>query len=145
MTQSESSAVLNRLFVIIYRSLPMYLADAVPWMHSGDEQAKHVLNHIVADYRMYSGRIAELLLSRRQRVSFGEYPMVFTDTHDLSLDYMISELIDYQKQDVTAIEKCVADLKTDLAARILAEEVLGNARGHLESLEESLKQLVTAP
>jgi hypothetical protein len=145
MKQSDPNIVLNRLLVIIYRSLPLYLADAVPWMHAGDEKAKHVLNHIVADYRMYSGRITELLLSRRQRVSFGEYPMAFTDTHDLSLDYLINELIDYQKQDAAAIEKYVADLKTDPPARMLAEEVLGNVRGHLQSLEELLKQPATAP
>jgi hypothetical protein len=131
--------------MIIYRSLPMYLADAVPWMHAGDEKAKHALNHIVSDYRMYAGRISDLLLSRRKRFTFGEYPMVFTDTHDLSLDYLISELVDYQKQDVAAIEKCVVDLKTDAPSRVLAEEVLGNARGHLESLEEFLKQPMAKP
>jgi hypothetical protein len=145
MTPSASNTDLNRLLVIIYRSLPMYLADAVPWMHPGDEKAKHVLNHIVADYRMYAGRIADMLLAGRARFSFGEYPMVFTDTHDLSLDYLIGELTYYQKQDVVAIEKCVADLKGDAAARTLAEEVLGNARGHLESLEELLKQPASTP
>lgn len=145
MTPLESNTALNRLLMIIYRSLPMYLADAVPWMHAGDEKAKHVLNHIVSDYRMYTGRITDLLLSRRRRFTFGEYPMVYTDTHDLSLDYLLSELVDYQKQDVVAIEKCVADLKTDAPARLLAEEVLGNARGHLESLEEVNKQLATTP
>jgi hypothetical protein len=136
MISPASNSVLNRLLVIVYRSLPIYLADAVPWMHSGDEKAKHVLNHIVADYRMYAGRITELLLVRRQQFSFGDFPMVFTDTHDLSLDYLIDELIAYQKQDITAIEKCVSDLASDPAARALAEEVLGNARGHLASLQE---------
>jgi len=145
MTPKDSNHALNRLLMIIYRSLPMYLADAVPWMHTGDEKAKHVLNHIVSDYRMYSGRIADLLLAERQRFSFGEYPMTFTDTHDLSLDYLVSEMIDYQRQDVAAIEKCVSELKTDAAGRNLAEEVLGNARGHLHSLEELPKQPAIAP
>lgn len=140
MTHPDSSDALNRLLIIIYRSLPMYLSDAVPWMHSGDEKAKHVLNHIVADYRTYAGRITDLLLSRRQRIAFGDFPMVFTDTHDLSLDYLVSELIAYQKQDVAALEKCAADLKNDPSAHALAEEVLGNARGHLESLLELRKQ-----
>ena len=44
----------------------------------------------------------------------------------------------YQKQDIAAIQQCVADLAGDPAGRALAEEVLGNARGHLESLEELL-------
>src|SRR5262249_38135778 len=124
----------------LYRSLPMYLADAVPWVHPGDEHAKHVLNHVVADYRMYSGRIVELLSQRRQSFGFGEYPMVYTDTHDLSLDYLLNELVDYQKQDIQAIERCVTELSADGAGRNLAEEILGNAKGHLESLEELRKQ-----
>ncbi len=144
MATSDSNTALNRLLVIVYRSLPLYLADAVPWMHPGDEKAKHVLNHIVADCRLYAGRIAEVLLARRRRFSFGEYPMVFTDTHDLSLDYLINELICYQKEDIAATEKCIVDLATDLPARSLAEEILGNARGHLESLQELLKPAAMA-
>ena len=144
MTSADPNAVLNRLLVILHRSFPMYLADAPPWMHPGDERANQVLQHIVADYRQYVGRIADLLLDRRRLEGFGEYPMVFTDTHDLSLDYLISELIFYQKQDIAAIQQCIAELSTDFAARSLAEEILGNARGHLQSLEEVLPKPAAA-
>lgn len=137
---TDPNVTLNRLLVTLHRSLPMYLADAAPWTHHGDEQARKVLGHIVADHRMYSGRIAELLLSRRRLVGFGDYPMIFTDTHDLSLDYLIGELIFYQKQDIAAIQDGALALQNDPAGRTLVEEVLGNARGHLESLEELRKQ-----
>jgi hypothetical protein len=140
MMTTDPNAALNRLLVTLHRSLPMYLADAAPWTRHGDERAEKVLGHIVADYQMYSGRIAELLLSRRQLAGFGEYPMVFTDTHDLSLDYLIGELIFYQKQDIAAVQDCALTLQNDPAGRTLAEEVLGNARGHLESLGELRKQ-----
>jgi hypothetical protein len=144
MQTVNSNAALVRLLDILHRSLPMYLSDAVPWTHPGDERAKKVLSHIVNDYRMYCGRIVNLLLERRQLLDFGDYPMGFTDTHDLSLDYLIGEMIYYQKQDIAAIDQCVADLKFDTAARTLAEETLGNARGHLESLQELLKRPAAA-
>ena len=64
--------------------------------------------------------------------------MEFTDTHDLSLDYLLGKLAFYQKQDIAAIEQCVPDLAGDPQGRALAEEALGTARGHLESLEELL-------
>ncbi len=70
--------------------------------------------------------------------------MTFTDTHDLSLDYLVNELVDYQRQDIAAIEKCVVDLNADGNGRALAEEVLGNARGHFESLKELLKPAIAA-
>jgi hypothetical protein len=142
MTAAVANAALNQLLVILYRSFPMYLADASPWTHTGDEQAKQVLEHIVTDERYYAGRITELLLDRRSLAGFGEYPMSFTDTHDLALDYLIVELIYYQKQDIAATERCVEALSRDPEGRAIAEEVLGNARGHLESLEELKKRTI---
>jgi hypothetical protein len=144
MPQTDSHAALNRLLVILHRSLPMYLADAAPWTHPGDEAATKVHRHIVADYRRNEERIVNLLLERRQLLEFGDFPMIFTDTHDLSLDYLIGELIYYQQQDIVAIGQCVVDLKADAAGHALAEEMLGNARGHLESLQELLKRPAAA-
>ncbi|HEY2880850.1 MAG TPA: hypothetical protein VGJ15_00410 [Pirellulales bacterium] len=145
MTKSDANAVLNRLLAILNRSLPMYLADAVPWCHPGDEQAKLALALLVTDYRHYVGRLTEMLLSRRQLIDFGDFPMAFTDTHDLSLDYLLSELIYYQKQDIAAIGQCIAALAGDPAAHSLAEEISGNASGHLEALEELATQSTSAP
>lgn len=138
MARTNPNAALNRLLTIVYRSFPMYLADACPWIHDGDVRAKQLLDHIVTDYRQYTQRISDLLMQRRALSGYGEFPMVFTDTHDLSLDYLLNEMAFYQKQDIAAIQRCVADLANDPEGRALAEEVLGNARGHLESLEELL-------
>ena len=49
---------------------------------------------------------------------------------------MIGELIEAQTRDVASIQRCVDALARDRAGKALAEEVLGNAKGHLESLEE---------
>jgi hypothetical protein len=54
---------------------------------------------------------------------------------------LLQELIRHQRLDIETIEDCVADLRGDRPARELAEEVLGNARGHLENLES----VVTVP
>lgn len=140
MARIDTNAVLNRLLVTLYRSFSMYLGDtAASWVHPGDESAKRVLDQIVNDYRMYSQRLIDLLQQRRVDFGLGEYPMAFTDTHDLSLDYLIGEVMYYHKQDIAAIETYVADLVSDAPGRVLAEEILGNARGHLESLEELSK------
>jgi hypothetical protein len=126
---------LNRLLTIIYRSLPMYLTYACPWTHRGDEKAVATLSHIVDDQKQLSNRIAEHIL-RLGPIDMGEYPLDFPDTHDLGLDYLIIKLVQCQKNDVAALEHCVVDLKGDRTAAALAEEALGAARGHLESLEE---------
>jgi hypothetical protein len=135
MDKLDTYQTLNRLLTIIYRSLPMYLTYACPWTQRGDEKAVATLGHIVEDQKQLANRIAEHIL-KSGPIDMGEYPLDFPDTHDLSLDYLIVKLVNCQKDDVTALEQCVADLKNDREAAALAEEALGAARGHLESLEE---------
>lgn len=134
--RSDPLDVLGLLFRILNRSLPMYLAGADPWRRAGDEAMANALADIVADQRLYSGRIAEAILQERGRFDSGDYPMEFTEYNMLSLDFLLTAMIRHQKQDIAAIERCVADLAGNLQFQVLAEEILGNARGHLESLQE---------
>jgi bacterioferritin (cytochrome b1) len=131
---------LNRLLEIEYRSFPMYLADAAPWTSQHDERAVEALKNIVADQRVMSQRIGELILDLGGRIEPGEYPLQFTDTHFLSLDYLLKDLQYYQRQDIADIERIVARLAGDREARELAEEALGAERAHLEAIEALLSQ-----
>ncbi len=132
--------VLSRLFQILNRSLPMYLSGAEPWTKPGDEDAAKALADIVADQKLYAGRVAEAILHDRGRVDNGDFPMEFTELNMLSFDFLLREMGRRQKLDIAAIERCVADLSGNLQYQVIAEEVLGNARGHLEMLEELVKQ-----
>jgi hypothetical protein len=127
---------LNRLLAIHYRSLPMYLSNTRPWMRAGDEPAARALSHIVDDQKQRVERISDMLLDEGADIDAGAFPMAFTDTHDLSLDYLITELIDHQRRDIAAIDEIVRDAGEDVALRRLAEEALGAAQGHLQSLSE---------
>ncbi len=126
---------LNRLLEIEYRSFPMYLGDASPWTTQQDESAADALKNIMADQQAMSQRIGELILQLGGRIDPGEYPMQFTDTHFLSLEYLLKELLCYQRQDVADVEQIVARLAGQREARELAEEVLGSERAHLEAIE----------
>ena len=136
MKKPSIPQVLNRLLTTQHRSLPMYLTSASPWIHRGDEEALAALHHIVADQQALSRRIAEYLLDHHWRVEPGEFPIEWTSLHDCSVDYLIGRVLQEQRRAIAIIESCVADLHGDPAARALAEEVLGAARAHLESLEE---------
>jgi hypothetical protein len=135
-SRSDPIDVLGRLFRLLNRSLPMYLAGADPWRRAGDEAMANALADIVADQRLYCGRIAEAILQERGRFDSGDYPMEFTEYNMLSLDFLLTAMIRHHKQDIAAIERCVANLAGNLPFQVLAEEVLGNARGHLESLQD---------
>ncbi|HEX4129608.1 MAG TPA: hypothetical protein VHZ24_06165 [Pirellulales bacterium] len=140
MAKVDSIAVLNRLAAIEHRSLAMYLVDACPWRRAGDEKEAVLLENIVTDQRVMVERIAELVLGRGGVLDLGEYPMDFTDTHDLSLDYLMRELLRLQKLMIPRLERLAELLESvphiDRPAHDLALEVLGSERAHLEAIQE---------
>lgn len=141
MAQATATGVLNRLLAIVSRSFPMYLTHARPWAPGSDEQALETLRHIVADQQTLSERIGAAVLDRGGLPRTGEFPTEYTMLNDLSARYIVEEAIRYQRRDIAAIERCVDDLRLSPSARPLAEEALGMAKGHLESLEELVGQL----
>jgi hypothetical protein len=129
--------VLNELLRTLCGSLTAYLADARPWTQSDDRQLRAALDHLVADQQRYARRVSEAITAQGGRPEPGRFPMNFTAKHDLSLEYLLSEVIEGQKRDVSAIEHCAAQLEDIALLHSLAEEILGNARGHLEVLQET--------
>jgi predicted outer membrane protein len=137
---TDTIAILNRLLALHCRSLSMYLADAQPHIAAGEERAQQTLAQIVRDQQALSQRIATLILDRRGMLDTGSFPMEYTDTHMLDVEFLVRELVRHQRQAIAAIERYVAALGADREARELAEECLGTAKGHLESLEELARQ-----
>jgi hypothetical protein len=134
--KTSIAAIMNRLLELHQRSLPMFLTYAAPWISDHDRKAVQTLRYLVDDQKRLAARIADYMLQRRWRIDDGEFPLEFTGLHDVSLEYLWPKLIDAQKRDIAAIQQCIAGLASDPFARALAEEALGSARGHLESLEE---------
>jgi hypothetical protein len=70
----------------------------------------------------------------------GEFPMEYTDTHDLGIEYQLTSAVDYQQQDIATIQQLIGELQPFPVAKTLAEEALGMAKGHLEALQELVSQ-----
>ncbi len=136
MNSDATNRVLDRLRAIHAYSLPMYLSYAAPWWHEGDEAARETLAHIVTDQKEMIDRIGSMIVEGEGAVEPGEFPMEFTSYNDLSMDYLVGKMIEHQERDVEAIERCAAQLAHDPMAKALAEESLGAAKGHLDSLRE---------
>ena len=128
--------VLNRLLAIHYRSFPMYVSNARPWTHGGDEKIVETLRHIVVDQQAMAQRISAQIIEQGAAIHGGRFPMDYTDSHDLSIDFLIRRAVAYQRQDIAAIDQCAQELRLATHAKSLADEALGMAKGHLESLEE---------
>ena len=136
MATATAQDTLNQLLAIVVPSLPSYLTYAKPWTPSTDERAMAALEQIVADQRALAERITAAVLDSGGQPDQGEYPMEFTDAHDLSLDYLLRQAVRYQKADIAAIQRCVDELRDAPAARVLSDEALSMAKKHLAMLEE---------
>jgi bacterioferritin (cytochrome b1) len=144
MSSPETIDLLNRVLTNLRRSFPQYLRYARPYIPAGDERAVETFHEIADGQDTLSERVNELIVKSGALPQVAAFPMEFTDTHDLDLDYLIREAIGYQRQDIADLKACAESLQLAPAARSLVEEALGMAKGHLESLEELAGARATA-
>ena len=127
---------LNRLLAIHCRSFPQYLRWARPHVPRGRGQELEAIDAVALDQDVMAERISRMIVDADALPRTGEFPMEFTDLHDLDIDYVLLAAERYQAEDVAAIEQLVERLRTAPAARAIAEESLGMAKGHLDILRE---------
>jgi hypothetical protein len=136
MSPPSTTEVLNRLLVLHMRSLPMYLGYAPPFQIARHPRAKDVLDQIVEDQKRTVDRLGSLILESNGTVDYGEFPMSFTSLHDLSLSYLLKQLIERQQRFIAACENLADMLSMAPYAQAAAREAVGEAKGHLDNLQE---------
>lgn len=136
MTEVDTIDVLNRLAVLHHRSLAMYLHYAQPAWKRGDEKAKKILALIAADEQATVDRLSVMISEADRNARHGAFPMQYTGYHDLSFDFLLGKLIENQRDKILQIQEAVEQLSLAPMARRAAEEALGAANGHLQSLLE---------
>ncbi len=137
MANNENTVnVLNHLLAIHNRSLPVYLSSATPWTASKSDAGLQTLLDIADAHFQMVDRIGAMIIELQGIVRYGEFPLRFADWHDLSLSYIVGRTIELQHRDIERIEQCVDWLVASPRAKALAQESLGEAKAHLEALEE---------
>ena len=139
MSSEVILGTLNRLLAMHCQSVPVYLSYTSPWENQASGDTQEVLDHLVADQKRIIGRIARLIDRLGGKPDRGQ-SRDLTPLNDLSLDFLLHRVIQYQQEDIAEIESCVVQLRDDAEAQALAQEALGLAKGHLESLEEVARQ-----
>jgi hypothetical protein len=105
---------------------------------------------IASGQDLLAERVAQQVSEAGGLPDHGDFPIEYTDTHDLDIDYLVAEAIDCLKQDISELTQCVDALRLAPSAQSLASEALGLAKGHLEQLEKlpidpAASTVVTAP
>lgn len=138
MMQPATIFSLNRLLALLGKSFPQYLQYSRPHIPLGRESVMDTIGSIVTDQKVLEDRISQMLIDAEVPIRTGEFPMEFTDMHDLGIDFLVNRAIGYQEQDIASIGWIADHLDEAPAAKALAEEALGMAKGHLEALQELL-------
>ena len=136
MNATETNSTLNRLRIIHTRSFAAYVYYAAPWIRKGFHGAADVLEIMGSEVERIADQLGEMILDNGGEIIAGEFPIEFTGLHDLSVDYLLGVIIEHQEKAITDIQECVTQLDANPLGQALAEESLGAAKGHLDSLQE---------
>src|SRR3954470_23631773 len=136
MPSPDTITVLNRVLEILERSFPQYMRYARPYVPPGRENIMQTIEQIVAGQDALAERVSQHIFESSGLPDHGDFPIEYTDTHDLAIDYLLQEAIDCTKQDIGDLEQCVDSLRLAPAAQLLASEALGMTKGHLELLSK---------
>lgn len=136
MSARPTSAVLNELAASHNRTLAKYLGYASPWLSGRDAKATQTLKQVMVDHAYLAERFSKLVTEAGLPVDPGHFPMAYTGWHDLGVKFLLSRLIEDERQRCLLIERCLLELNLAPYAKAIAEEALGMSKGHLESFEE---------
>ncbi len=135
MPAADSIAALNTVLGVELRSFPQYLRWSRPWVPPGHEGDIEALERMVKEQDALAERVFDAIDDLGGLPDTGEFPMEFTDTHDLSIDYMLREAVGYCQQDVADLEAAAATPNLAPQAAPLVNEAANMAKRHLATLE----------
>lgn len=136
MNAPTTNDLLNRVLVLHERSLPVYVSYALADHIDATPKFAAVIRQMVDDQKRAVDRIATLILDNGGLVDRGEFPMNFTGYNDLSTKFLLHKIIERQEKTIAMIEKIDRELATAPYAQAAVRETLGEAKGHLENLQE---------
>jgi hypothetical protein len=136
MSSLDTIDTLNRVLEILERSFPQYMRWARPYIPAGRENVMQTIESIVSEQDALAERVNHQVFESGGLPDHGDFPIEFTDTHDLGIDFLIAEAIGCVMQDITELADCVDALRFAPAAQSLASEALGMTKAHLEQLEK---------
>jgi hypothetical protein len=136
MTDADWTTIVQKILNRERSSLLQFAGEAYPWANSAEEAATTKLKRIIDEEQAAEIRLANFLarhhLPQPSQVSF---PLRFTSLMFVSLDYLLPQLLDEQRQAITQLKVDMAAI-TAVQARQQVEQLLALKERHLKELEE---------
>ncbi|MCE5269089.1 MAG: hypothetical protein LLG00_14535 [Planctomycetaceae bacterium] len=139
MQAIEAVPSLNRILGLLCHSLPAYLSEAKPWRGFSYGEVDAVIERLAADQHRYARRVAEAITRLGGQPNPGHFRAAFAAKNDLSMDYLLHDVLECQEQDIASITRYAAEVDGVPALHALIEEILGNAKGYRDVLKGMAK------
>jgi len=136
MPSDATIDLLNQVLELLERSFPQYLLYARPYVPAGKEQIMRTIEGIATGQMELAQRVSQHIFESGGLPDHGDFPIEFTDTHDLSIDFLVDEAIDCLKSDIADLDHYIDALRLAPVAQSLAMEARGQTKAHLEQLEK---------
>ena len=130
----ETLDLLDELVRLHRFSLIRYLRYADPWAEN--REATEVLRRISDMQEVTAEKLESVILEYDGPLPVGDFPLEYTSFNDVALQYVLPKAIAYQRALVASLRQAVDQLDDEPRLQALVEEALGEAKGHLETLEE---------
>lgn len=97
---------LNKLFVLLHRSLLQYVGECWPWTAEDGRQTEILatIKGLIATQKKNEAALAKPLTESGWVLDFGGYPTLYTDLHYVSLTYLLKQLVISQSQITAAFD-----------------------------------------
>ncbi len=96
-----------------------------------------VIEDIAADHHELVEKILGVLREDGRPVLLGDFPLAFTNLNDLAFDFILKELIRYERHLKKTLETMVDEFPPGSVYRGVVDYALGMAAGHLQNLEDA--------
>lgn len=97
---------LNKLFILLHRSLLQYVGECWPWTAEDGKQTEILatIKGLIAAQKQHEAALAQPLTESGWVLDFGGYPTLYTDLHYVSLTYLLKQIVVSQSQIVAAFD-----------------------------------------
>lgn len=132
---------LSRIYWILDSSFPKFMRFAPGWSSGRHEdEAVRTLLSVAEGQDEFLARLADYCETREIDVVRGQYPIAYTELHDLSTAFLLRKASEFQRRDTRAVQAVLQSIAND-EDRAWGEEALGMCRAH----EEILAGLLATP
>ena len=143
MAENQVNETLNRLLIVVGRSLIQYTGECRPWTGESAELDAS-LDNVVQRQQGAIRQIVELLSRRGVIAQLGAYPD-YSPYHYISLDFLSDKLVAEEEAIIAQLERSQPACSSDPEVATLLADLLAEEHKILQSLQDLVTSNTASP